>query len=289
MLNHDLILIFFLQTCMLSLNCLFLPLQYTKMSNMTSTRKWHIYIYKESTYTCRCICSCIYIAIQIFATCITNTHSSLKYCPMATAMSFPNFMTVKNHCTEHASDISQTFQTKPLIILDFSCHTKYIHCCWMCSHKHWCTWLHLPFCLFHTLLVIFYLLDQMLQFLMTHFDTRYQQLFQIFCFLLHWITLFPAFFFSSVVFCTHSNNLFSICVGISPVCIHTKIWYGQLWHHRICAHSIHIKYICVPYVVCCIFVEIFFTMYVNSHLSLKKIDYSIMFQTDKYVKTVSYL
>ena len=28
-------------------------------------------------------------------------------------MSFPNFMTVKNHCTEHASDISQTFRTKP--------------------------------------------------------------------------------------------------------------------------------------------------------------------------------
>ena len=46
-----------------------------------------------------------------YASYITNTHSSLKYCPMATDdMSFPNFMTVKNHCTEHASDISQTFE-----------------------------------------------------------------------------------------------------------------------------------------------------------------------------------
>ena len=82
--NYDLILIFFLQTSILSLNCLFLPLQYTKMNNMKSTRKWHIFIYKESTYTCRCICSCNYIVIQKFATCITNTHSSLKYCPMTT-------------------------------------------------------------------------------------------------------------------------------------------------------------------------------------------------------------
>ena len=52
----------------------------------------------------------------------------------------------------------------------------------------------------------------------------------------------------------------------------------------ICAHSIHIKYICIPYVVFCIFVQMFFNMYVNSHLSPKKIDYCKMFQTGKYVK-----
>ena len=202
-------------------------------------------------------------------------------------MSFPNFMTVKHHCTGHTSDICQTSGMKPLIILDFSCHTKCFHCCWMCSHKHWWTWFHLLFHLFHTLLEIFYLFNQMLQFLITHFHTWYQQSLQLLLSTSLNNTL--AFFFSSLAFCTHSNNFFSVYVGISPACICTKIWYGQFWHHKICVHSIHIKYICVPYVVCCSFVEIFFTMYVNSHLSLKKIDYSIMFQTEKYVKTVSYL
>ena len=38
-----------------------------------------------------------------------------------------------------------------------------------------------------------------------------------------------------------------------------------------------------------VFVEMFFTMYMTSNLSLKKIDYCKMFQTGKYVKTVSYL
>ena len=134
-----------------------------KKNNMTSTRKWHIFIYKESTYTCTCICSCNYIAIQKFATCIRNTHSSFKYCPVATDdMSFPNFMTIEYRCTKHASDISQTFMTKPFMILHFSCYTKYFHHCWMCSHKCWWTWLHLLFCLFHSLLIIFYFMHQML-------------------------------------------------------------------------------------------------------------------------------
>ena len=124
-------------------------------------------------------------------------------------------------------------------------------------------------------------MDQMLRFLIPHFHTGYQQSFEIFYFMLPWITLFLCLLLFILAFYTHSNNFFSVCVGISAACVCTKIWYGQLWHHKICAHSIHIKYICVPYVVCCIFVEIFFTMYVNSHLSLKKIDYSIMFQTEK--------
>ena len=104
--NYVLILIFSLQTSIFSLNCLFLPLQYTKMNNMTSTRKQHIFIYKESTYTCRCIYSCNYIVIQKFATCVRNTHSILKYCSMTTDdMFFPKFRTGKHHCTEHTSHI----------------------------------------------------------------------------------------------------------------------------------------------------------------------------------------
>ena len=52
-------------------------------------------------------------------------------------------------------------------------------------------------------------------------------------------------------------------------------------------HIVYISNIYVYHMFFCIFVEIFFTMYVNSHLSIKKIDYSEMFQTEKYVKIVS--
>ena len=128
---------------------------------MTSARKWHIFIYKESTDTYTCICSCNYIAKQKLATFIRNTHSSFKYCPVATDdVSVPNFITIKNHHTKHTSHISWSFLTKSLIVLHLPYHTKHFHCGCLCSQKCQRTWFHLLFCLFHLLLVIFYLIDQ---------------------------------------------------------------------------------------------------------------------------------
>ena len=62
--------------------------------------------------------------------------------------------------------------------------------------------------------------------------------------------------------------------------------YDIIWY----VHIVYISNIYVYHMLFfCIFVEIFFTVYINSHLSLKKIDYSKMFETEKYVKIVSYL
>ena len=55
--------------------------------------------------------------IEIF---MGSTHSNLKYFPVVTQyMSFPHFVAIKHHCTKHTSDISRTFPTEPLTILDF--------------------------------------------------------------------------------------------------------------------------------------------------------------------------
>ena len=103
---------FVLETAMLPLNCLFLPLQYTERTI------WHLpesdifsYIKNPNILA---HAYAVAIAFPYKNTAFRrNTHSSFKYSPVATDyLSFLCFITIKYHHTKHASDISQTFMTK---------------------------------------------------------------------------------------------------------------------------------------------------------------------------------
>ena len=83
-----------------------------------------------------------------------NTHISCKHCPVSSHdMLLPLSHVFKCHTAEHTSDFCCTSLSKCLMILDFPCCTKHLHCSCMCRHKSQCSILHLSFCLHHMLFI----------------------------------------------------------------------------------------------------------------------------------------
>ena len=119
--NYFLVVTLCMYIAMFSHSCLFLPLQYRKMNNITCTTHIYTFIYKKSTYSRKSIYSWNYIFIHKFLTCVTNTHSMLKYCPMTIDdMLLAKFYAGKLHSTKYAFYICWHFCMEPLLVLYFS-------------------------------------------------------------------------------------------------------------------------------------------------------------------------
>ena len=221
-------IILLIYTSTLSHCGLFLPLEYGKMHNITYTTEVYTFICKQFTYTSKCIYSWNNIFIQEFITCVTNTHSILKYFPMIIYDVLPvNFYTTKFFFTKCTSNISWQLSAKPLLVLYFSCFSKHFQHRCMCSHKCWTTCLHLSL----SATSILFLNSSISP---TNWTNSSSHIFtpgaknSVKCRAFSFIKSYTASAISFLLqaFCTHSTNLSLVKVWIHAASICTKMWYG---------------------------------------------------------------